>query len=86
METNSKDVQDNKNMSFKVDGQEFHTTESQLTPNQIEVVAGVDPATHFLKEIDGKEQVSYKDQMDVPIKMKHGMKFITIFSGPTTVS
>ncbi len=75
-----------KKIKFTVDGEKFSTTKKELTPNQILKIADVDPATHYLIQIVGKKQISYKDQMDEPLRMKNGMKFVTMFSGSTPVS
>jgi hypothetical protein len=48
--------------------------------------AGIDPASHYLVQLQGQPQISYKDAPDVEIKMHEHMKFISISTGPTPVS
>ncbi len=72
---------------FTVDGEPYESTQRELTPNEIiKRFAQKDPATHYLVQIEGHHQESYKDKGDVPIKMHDGMKFQVISTGPTPVS
>jgi hypothetical protein len=72
--------------TFEVDGEPVETTEKTLTPNQIMELAGVDPATHYLVELKGREQESYEGRADEPIHVHEKQKFITVATGPTPVS
>lgn len=71
---------------FEVDGEPFETAEKRLTPNQILGIAGVDPANHYLVELKGRHQTSYKDEPDKPIRVQDGDRFISVATGPTPVS
>jgi hypothetical protein len=72
---------------FKVDGEPYETKARELTPNVIiKDFAGRDPATHYLVQIEGTHKESYRDKGNEPIKMHDGMKFQTVFIGPTPVS
>lgn len=71
---------------FTVDGETVETTEHELTPVQIMQLAGVDPETHYLKEIQGQHQVSYKDTPNEPIHVHNNQRFITNSLEPTPVS
>jgi pyruvate/2-oxoglutarate dehydrogenase complex dihydrolipoamide dehydrogenase (E3) component len=71
---------------YTVDGESQETTERTLTPRQIIIAAGLNPAERYLVEIKGKHQESYKDAMDTPIHMHEGQKFVTVFTGPTQVA
>jgi hypothetical protein len=72
---------------FKIDEEPYDTKASELTPHQlIAEFAGLDPATHYLLQIEGREQISYQDRADTPIPMKQHAKFITASTGPTPVS
>ncbi len=71
---------------FTVDGQAFTTRQHELTPVQIMKIAGIDPTTHFLVEIRGREQISFEGKPDTEIKMRQHMVFITASLGPTPVS
>jgi hypothetical protein len=71
---------------YTVDDEPQTTTEHTLTPHQILQNAGVEPQTHYLIEIKGQNQTSYKDKPDEPVHMHQHMKFISVFNGSTTVS
>lgn len=71
---------------FKVDGEDHSTSEHTLTPRQILEIAGLDPANHYLIQLNGKQQESYKDRPDVSIHMHQKMEFLSVFTGPTPVS
>ena len=71
---------------YTVDDEPQTTTEHILTARQILQNAGIDPATHYLVEIQGQHKTSYQNKPDEPIHMHEHMKFISVFSGPTPVS
>lgn len=72
--------------TYFVDDEQQTTTEHVLTPVQILQAAGIDPGTHYLVQLQGQHQVSYKDKPDEQIHMHEHMKFISISTGPTPVS
>jgi hypothetical protein len=71
---------------YTVDGEPQSTSEHVLTPNEIMKEAGIDPSTHYLIEIDGNAQKSFKDEPNFQIHMHEHAKFVTASLGPTTVS
>jgi hypothetical protein len=71
---------------YTVDDEPQATTEHVLSARQILQKAGIDPVTHYLVQIEGQHQHSYKDTPDEPIHMHEKMKFVSVFSGPTPVS
>lgn len=71
---------------FTVDGEALSTHEHILTPRQIMVLAGIDPATHFITEVRGHEQISFEGKPDEPVRMHNGLVFISSTTGPTPVS
>lgn len=71
---------------FEVDGEPIETTEHELTPVQIMQLAQVDPSTHYLKEIRGDQQISYKDTPNDPIHVHNNQRFITNSMEPGPVS
>ncbi len=73
-------------IEYTVDGEVQTTTSHELTPRQILVNAGIDATTHYLVQLEGHHQISYKDKMDDPIKMHEKMKFIALSLEPTPVS
>jgi hypothetical protein len=70
---------------YTVDGEPQSTTEHELTPNQILQNTGVDPSTHYLVQIIGREKKSYQGKND-PIHMHEHMVFISVSTNPTPVS
>ena len=71
---------------FSVDGEPHTTTEHELTPTAILTIAGVNPGDHYLVQLEGQQQKSYKENASTPIHMHQHMRFITVFTGPTPVS
>jgi hypothetical protein len=74
-------------IEFTIDGETYSTTEKTLTARQILVDhAGLDPTTHYLILLHGREQVSYETRPDEPIHMHEHQQFISAASVPTPVS
>ena len=71
---------------YTIDGEPESTTAHDLTPTQILQAAGLDPATHYLVQIEGNHQQSYQTEPNVEIHMHEHAKFISVFAGPTPVS
>ncbi len=72
--------------TYSVDDEPQTTGEHVLTPVQILQNAGIDPGTHYLVQIMGNHQESYQNKLNEPIHMHERMKFISVSTGPTTVS
>jgi len=73
-------------IEFKVDSEDVTTTEQTLTPVQIMGLASIDAGSHYLVQIEGQHQVSYQGKPEEKIHMHPQMVFITVSTGPTTVS
>ena len=73
-------------IEYTVDDEPQSTTSEQLTPREILTNAHFDPNSHYLVQIEGKHQESYKDRPDEPIHMHPHMKFVSVSTGPTPVS
>ena len=86
MELNTPEHEAKHEIDYTVDDEPQFTTSKILTPRQILTDAGIDAATHYLVQLQGQHQISYKDTPDVEIKMHEHMKFISIATGPTPVS
>ncbi len=70
-----------------VDGEPYSAPQPRMTPNEIiRKAAEKDPATHYLVQITQDGRTSYQGEGDVPIKLRRGMKFQVISTGPTPVS
>lgn len=73
-------------ISFKVDGERITVRTQRMTPNEILLKAGIDPASHYLVEIKGRDQTSYEGQGDVEIRVHDGDKFVSVSTGATPTS
>jgi hypothetical protein len=71
---------------FFVDKEKFESPSETLTPRQIlQDYAKEDPAMTTLVEKHGTETIKYTD-LDKPITLKNGMRFVVYHSTPTPVS
>lgn len=68
-----------------IDGEEYETSEQELTVRAILELAGVDPNTHVLVQIRGREQERHED-LDQGIKINSGLKFVTVSREPVPVA
>lgn len=75
-------------VQFRVDGERYTTEEETLTANEIiRDFAKLDPSTHYLVQINGPhERVSYEGRGEASIRMRDGLRFQVIATGPTPVS
>jgi hypothetical protein len=74
-------------ITIVVDGEPYEAPRRVMTPN--EIITGAtnkNPANHYLVQITKHERISYKDKGDEPIRLKKGLKFQVICTGPMTVS
>jgi len=72
--------------NYTVDDEAQSTNLHEMTPRQILTNAGIDPASHYLVQIEGNHKVSYEKNPDETIHMHQHMKFISVSTGPTPVS
>jgi hypothetical protein len=73
-------------VKFTVDGERLTSRDHTLSPNQIMILASIDPTTHYLVGVKGREQTSYRDRPDEEILIHTGDKFVTLYTGSTPVS
>lgn len=71
---------------YEIDDEPQETTEHVLTARQILENAGIDPSNHYLVEVQGDHQVSYKDNPETQIHIHEHQKFYSNKTGPTPVS
>lgn len=71
---------------YTVDDEPQTTPEHVRTATQILQQDGIDPATHYLVQIKGKDQESYQGRAEEPIHMHEHMRFVSVSTGPTPVS
>lgn len=70
-----------------VDGEEYTTTERELTADQIIKDFGKkDPATNYLVEIEGNRKISFQGKGNEEIKLHNNLSFQIVSTGPTPVS
>lgn len=74
-------------ITIVVDGEPYEAPRRVMTPNEIiQGATNKNPANHYLVQITKRERISYKDKGDEPIRLKKGLKFQVICTGPMTVS
>jgi hypothetical protein len=73
-------------ITFTVDGEPVQTRERRLTPNQILGLAGIDPASHYLVQVKGRQQISYQGKGEEPITVRQHAVFVSVSTGPTPTS
>lgn len=71
---------------YTVDADPQTTSHHVLTANQILENAGLSSADHYLVEVRGHERVSFQGKGNEPIELHNGMRFVSVFVGPTPVS
>lgn len=74
-------------LTIIVDGEPYQASSRSMTPNQIIIqAANKDPATHHLVQITKDGKISYEGKGNDPIRLREGMRFQVISTGPTPVS
>ncbi|MHB8671464.1 MAG: hypothetical protein ACYDAD_13075 [Acidimicrobiales bacterium] len=72
--------------TFVVDDEPVTTEDRTLAPVEIMDLTGVDPATHYLVQVQGRHQISYQDTPSEEIEVHPNEVFVTVSTGPTPVS
>lgn len=75
-----------KAISISIDGEEYLIADRTMTPNQLLALATLTAAEHYLIEVKNKKQVSFEGRGDETIRIQKGDTFVSVFTGPTTVS
>lgn len=70
---------------YTVDSVPQETTEATLTVREILEHAGLDPANHYLVELQGSHQIDLKD-LNQEVHIHEKEEFISVFTGPTPFS
>jgi hypothetical protein len=68
-----------------IDDETYETLAHELSVRAILELAGVDPTTHVLVQIRGREQQRHED-LDETIKINSGLKFVTVSREPVPVA
>ncbi|PSR35708.1 MAG: hypothetical protein C7B44_12815 [Sulfobacillus thermosulfidooxidans] len=71
---------------YYVDDEEQLTDKHEMTPTKILIQAQLSPEQYYLEQIDGAEPISYKDDPNWVIHMHQDMHFVSVYTGPTTLS
>jgi hypothetical protein len=70
-----------------VDGEPYEAPKRRMTPDEIiKNATGKNPAENYLVQITGGHRDSYQGKGEIPIRLRDGMKFQVIYTGPTPVS
>jgi hypothetical protein len=75
-----------KTITIDLDGEDLTVPDRDITPNEILGLAGLDPATHYLVRLKGKNQESYQGHGEETIKVHPNEKFLSLSTGPTPTS
>jgi hypothetical protein len=75
-----------KQVEVKIDGEDTLLPNSEITPNQILSLVGLDPSSHYLVEVQGRHQNSYQGAGDEIIRVHNNQVFISLSTGPTPTS
>lgn len=59
---------------------------ADTTPNEILTAADLDPATHYLVLLRGRNKISYEGEGEEAIKVHKGETFVSLSTGPTPTS
>jgi len=83
---NEFNVRHYREVSLFLDDEEYPFTEIFMTPKAIMGLAELNPQTHYLKQILGHTDITYKNDPDHIIGMRNGMKFSSCKIASTPVS
>ncbi|MGY4540028.1 hypothetical protein ACVW0P_004470 [Mucilaginibacter sp. UYNi724] len=75
-----------RSIAIEVDDEKYPVTEVLMTPKEIMVLAGLDANKHYLKQIIGHTDITYKNDPDHIIGIVDCMKFSSCKITSTTVS
>jgi hypothetical protein len=75
-----------KEVTIELDSEPLTLPKADLTPNEILSEAGLDPATHYLVLVHGRQQDSFQGKGDELIHVHNKETFISLSTGPTTTS
>lgn len=73
-------------ISIKIDGEDYLIEDRLQTPNELLILAGLDPTQHYLVEIKNKKQDSFQGRGDEKVPVQKNDTFVSVFTGATTVS
>jgi hypothetical protein len=86
LEGKSPHIRPEKHVQVKIDGEDALLPSREITPNEILSLLGLDPASHYLVEVQGRHQNSYQGAGDEIIRVHNNQVFISLSTGPTPTS
>jgi hypothetical protein len=75
-----------KRIEILLDGDPLLIPDKKISPNEILKIAGLDPFTHYLVQVEKREQISYQGKGEEPIKVHKGDVFVSLSTEPTPTS
>nr|NUR36456.1 hypothetical protein [Sphingomonas sp.] len=75
-----------KGFTIYIDGEPYAITDKTMTANAILAIVPYDVNQYYLVELKGNHQDSYQDRGTEIIHLHEGAKFLSVFTGPTTVA
>jgi hypothetical protein len=85
METTPKDKKP-KTVTITIDGEEFEVEGREHTARELLQLADIDPATTYLIELRGNQQIPYRDKPDEAIRLHNKMRFVSADIGSAPVA
>ncbi len=73
-------------VTISVDNEQFTIPDRDTTPRALLALVHKTPETAYIVAVQGREQKSYKDRPDEPIRAHEHQTFITVPTLPTPVS
>lgn len=68
------------------DDETLTVPDKDTTPNALLELAGLDPAQHYVVELQGRNRISFKDRGTEPIKVHDGQQLVSVSTQPTPTS
>lgn len=82
-----KNLKPPKSIEIEIDGETVQVSDKETTPAELLALVGMSPTDHYLVEQRGKrEQINYQGRENEPIKIHAKEAFLTLPTGPATVS
>ena len=69
-----------------LDDEPLQVPDDEATPNDLLRLANLDPATHYLVLLKGRERESFKGNGDEIIKLHEDERFVSVSTEPTPTS
>jgi Multiubiquitin len=81
------DKKPKKTVTITIDGEEFEVEKEEMTARELLALAGLDPGVSYLILLQGQgKQVSFRDNLDEPIKIHERIRFVSADLGAAPVA